>query len=107
MIDYKSFPKEWRICNKYGCGGRMRPTPEVFLPIWVQPCARTEKYKMRNWKCVKCENITPWLADPEPIGTAADYHHARNSPFSEFNGYSMMSDPRFYPPNPPISRRNK
>lgn len=85
-IDYRQFPTTHRICNQYGCGGRMRDTGK----------ASTFAPDHNIYTCVKCGHRAPWLNNPVLNETPGELHLSVES--KAYSGLSMMSDPRFYPP---------
>lgn len=88
-----------RMCNRFGCDGRMRPTEELV------PLATPGPDQLRIFECTRCENRQPWLDDPAMDGSFAELHKIKNH--EGWHGVSMMSDPYCYPPKPPTSRRTR
>lgn len=79
-----------RKCNKYGCGGAMRPTRRMWDLDGDIP-----KPTHRYYRCTTCGNETPWLDKPNLKNIAGALH---NMPEGGISGLSLMSDPFFYPP---------
>lgn len=83
-----------RKCNTFGCEGIMRPTRRM----WDYD-SKISNPTYRIYKCCICGKENPWLAEP--------YSGFHMLSFNEASALSLLSDPDFYPPKPPMNRRRR